>query len=56
MWFKGVELSKEGIIVPVSALKRKGVAIKRIYDQATRDKIEHAYVRAQGTSARARYA
>ena len=44
MWFKGVEVSKEGIIAPVSALERMGVVIKRICDQATRDKIECACV------------
>ena len=48
MWFKGVELSKEGIIAPVSALEHKGVVIERICNQATKDKIECACVRAQG--------
>ena len=52
MWFKGVEVSKEGIIALISALKRMGVAIERICDQATSDKIERASVQAQGTSDR----
>ena len=51
-WFKEVELSKEGIIAPVNALERKGVAIECICDQVTRENIESAYVRAQGTSDR----
>ena len=50
MWFKGVELSKEGVITPISVLERKGVAIECICDLATRDKIERACIRAQGTS------
>jgi hypothetical protein len=34
MWFKGVELSKEGIIVLGSALDHTRASIERNYDRA----------------------
>ena len=40
MWFKGVELSKKGVIVLGSALDCTRAAIERNYDQAYTDAFE----------------
>jgi hypothetical protein len=47
MWFKGVELSKEEILVPGSALDRTRAAIEHTYDQVYNDVFECAYAQAQ---------
>jgi hypothetical protein len=47
MWFKGVKLSKEGILIPGSALDRTKAAIEHTYDRAYNDVFERAYAQAQ---------
>ena len=47
LWFKVVELSKEGILVPGSALNCIRSVIKHTYDQAYNDAFERACACAQ---------
>ena len=47
MWFKGVELSKKGILGLGIALDHTRVAIERIYDQAYNDAYKRPFAQAQ---------
>jgi hypothetical protein len=47
MWFKWVELSTEGILVPGSALDHTRAAIELTYDRAYNNAFERAWARAK---------